>query len=446
MAAVAAAAAEKEESSSLFITKFVGFDENEIAKLDDEQRIVKGIASSEALDSQKEVVSLNAIKKALSGYWGNIREMHQPSAVGTTIECGVEGDALRLVAKIVDDMAWKKVKEGVYKGFSIGGKRLDSVMQKSADGTPYRLITDLDLTEISLVDRPANPEAKIQLWKMEESPVAGSTTTNNNTTNKLLAKARTAKPKPDAIVQSMLALHNQYVTQGDSVAAQMVSHAIALVQAAEGDNEDDNSEEEEGPLSENSSGEGSGSSDGSNNTPITMSAKTGDIAKRKSGIQKVIKSLSDIAGIEAIVAKSEQGSGGTIEQQQPAAFDYAVMADAVAKSLNPTFDALAELFDQVEKRLDHIERTPRAGGPATMSAGQAAAAAVVVNKGLTPAPSQHQKLPTVDGQQKAAATIVKGENAILEKNLRRLIATETNPVRKMQYKADLEKLLLDRAV
>jgi predicted phage tail protein len=59
-------------------------------------------------------------------------------------------------AKVVDDKAWAKVKEGVYKGFSVGGKKT------SQKGTT---ITGMRLSEISLVDRPANPDAKIEIWK-----------------------------------------------------------------------------------------------------------------------------------------------------------------------------------------------------------------------------------------------------------------------------------------
>lgn len=63
----------------------------------------------------------------------------------------------------MDDDAWEKVKEGVYKGFSIGGR----VTQR--DPANRKLITGLELSEISLVDRPANPEAMIDLYKREDA-------------------------------------------------------------------------------------------------------------------------------------------------------------------------------------------------------------------------------------------------------------------------------------
>lgn len=133
----------------------------EINKVDDEQRMVYGYASTEALDAQGEIVKLDAIKDALPEYmkFGNVREMHQSSAVGLAKSAELDDKGLYLAAKIVDDNAWNKVKQGVYKGFSIGGKSLEKI-----EG----IISKMRLTEISLVDRPANPEATIELFKADD--------------------------------------------------------------------------------------------------------------------------------------------------------------------------------------------------------------------------------------------------------------------------------------
>lgn len=136
-----------------------------IAKLDEDQRLVYGYASTPRKDLQDERVSLDAVKGALPDYmeWGNIREMHQLSAVGTTKQANVDDKGLYICGKVVDDPAWSKVKEGVYKGFSIGGE----AVQKVGDE-----ITKLRITEISLVDRPANPDCKIESWKADNGGVA----------------------------------------------------------------------------------------------------------------------------------------------------------------------------------------------------------------------------------------------------------------------------------
>ncbi len=103
---------------------------------------------------------------ALGDYmkFANIREMHQLSAVGVAKEAGIDDKGLYIGAKIVDDQAWLKVIEGVYKGYSIGGR----VTQR--DPADYKTITGLVLNEISLVDRPANPEAVFDYWKAAGGP------------------------------------------------------------------------------------------------------------------------------------------------------------------------------------------------------------------------------------------------------------------------------------
>jgi phage head maturation protease len=132
-----------------------------ITKIDEAQRMVFGYASTEALDSQGEIVKREALEAALPDYmrFANIREMHQPSAVGVATEAELDGRGLYLGAKIVDPVAWEKVSSGVYKGFSIGGTVV------SRDHENKHVITGVKLSEISLVDRPANPEAVFTMYK-----------------------------------------------------------------------------------------------------------------------------------------------------------------------------------------------------------------------------------------------------------------------------------------
>ncbi len=123
---------------------------------------VHGIASSEVTDDQGEIVRADAMRAAVPDYmrFPALREMHQLSAAGTTLEAEVGDDgATRVVAHVVDPVAVAKVKSQVYRGFSIGGR----VTQREA-GNP-KVITGLVLNEISLVDRPANPAAIFDCWK-----------------------------------------------------------------------------------------------------------------------------------------------------------------------------------------------------------------------------------------------------------------------------------------
>jgi hypothetical protein len=129
---------------------------------DDGTVYVHGIATSEAVDDQGEIVRADAIRAAIPEYmrFPALREMHQLLAAGTTLEAEVCDDGTtRIVAHVVDPVAVSKVKNQVYRGFSIGGR----VTQRQA-GNP-KAITGLVLNEISLVDRPANPEAVFDCWK-----------------------------------------------------------------------------------------------------------------------------------------------------------------------------------------------------------------------------------------------------------------------------------------
>lgn len=142
-----------------------------LQKQNEDQRVVSGYASTEVVDSQGEIVERSAIEEALPGYlgsfdaqkgrfqYGNIREMHQASAVGKTMAAHMDDTGLFIDAKVVDENAWTKVKEGVYAGFSIGGRVVER------DGNR---IKRLKLSEISLVDRPANPKSTFTMVKFDQ--------------------------------------------------------------------------------------------------------------------------------------------------------------------------------------------------------------------------------------------------------------------------------------
>ncbi|AEV24615.1 Caudovirus prohead protease [Azospira oryzae PS] len=143
---------------------FACLDLSKTEELEDGTLKVWGYASSEAEDSDGETITADAMKAALPDYlkWGAVREMHQPKAAGTAIEAEVQDDGKTWFgAHIVDTEAVKKVKTGVYKGFSIGGKVTER------DELNKAIIKGLKLIEVSLVDRPANPEAVLTMYKAE---------------------------------------------------------------------------------------------------------------------------------------------------------------------------------------------------------------------------------------------------------------------------------------
>jgi hypothetical protein len=145
-----------------------------LTKVDAERRIVSGFATLDNLDRQNDIVTPEASLEAFSKFRGNIREMHQPKAVGKMVAFkedkyfdpetkkfyqGIYVSAY--VSKGAQD-AWEKVLDGTYTGFSIGGKmnKWDDAYDEKMDAS-IRIIKDYTLVELSLVDSPANQFANI---------------------------------------------------------------------------------------------------------------------------------------------------------------------------------------------------------------------------------------------------------------------------------------------
>jgi len=145
-----------------------------IGKVDVERRMVSGFATLDNIDKQGDIVTTESSINAFKNFRGNLREMHQPSAVGKIVSfkedryfdpnekkfySGVYVSAY--VSKGAQD-AWEKVLDGTYTGFSIGGniKTWDDAFNEEMDKT-IRVIKEYDLYELSLVDSPANQFASI---------------------------------------------------------------------------------------------------------------------------------------------------------------------------------------------------------------------------------------------------------------------------------------------
>lgn len=146
------------------------------AKIDEDKRLVSGYATLDNIDSQGDVVLAEASAKAFARARGNIREMHQPIAVGKMVDFREEeffhdGELYRgifVTARVSEgaEDTWKKVLDGTLTGFSIGGEinEADHEFVKEANGGKggnIRFIKDYDLVELSLVDNPANQLANI---------------------------------------------------------------------------------------------------------------------------------------------------------------------------------------------------------------------------------------------------------------------------------------------
>lgn len=142
-------------------------------KVDKDKRLVSGWATLDNLDTQGDIVLAEASKKAFARARGNIREMHQPIAVGKIVdfrekEYFDDGEFYRgifvtaYVSKGAED-TWEKVLDGTLTGFSIGGEIIEASNEFVKDANrSVRFIHEYDLTELSLVDNPANQKANIE--------------------------------------------------------------------------------------------------------------------------------------------------------------------------------------------------------------------------------------------------------------------------------------------
>src|SRR5271170_1947227 len=146
-----------------------------LAKVDLDQRIVHGIATAEAPDRGGEICDYASTKpyfetwsaeaRSASGgkSLGAVRAMHGRVAAGklTDIAFDDEGKRILIAAKIVDDDEWLKVTEGVYTGFSQGGRYVKRWADPENGLTRYTA----EPSEISLVDLPCLPDATFEVVK-----------------------------------------------------------------------------------------------------------------------------------------------------------------------------------------------------------------------------------------------------------------------------------------
>jgi hypothetical protein len=126
---------------------------------------VYGKATDDSLDIDQQICDGDWLKRAMPAWFksgGNIREQHSNIAAGVAKEYEAKADGHYIGVLVVDPVSVKKVDAGVLKGFSVGIKNPRVVRDsKAANGR----IVDGQIVEVSLVDRPANPNCQLVLAK-----------------------------------------------------------------------------------------------------------------------------------------------------------------------------------------------------------------------------------------------------------------------------------------
>jgi len=127
--------------------------------------MVYGKATDDSLDIDQQICDAGWLDRAMPEWFksgGNIREQHSNIAAGVAKEYESKEDGHYITTLVVDPVSVKKVETGVLKGFSIGIKSPRVVRDtKAVNGR----IIDGQIVEVSLVDRPANPNAKLIMAK-----------------------------------------------------------------------------------------------------------------------------------------------------------------------------------------------------------------------------------------------------------------------------------------
>lgn len=151
-----------------------------ITKVDAAKRLVYGVVTAETPDMLGEVCDY-ASTKPLYQKWsqkfadategksfGNLRAMHSNIAAGKLVGIAFNDEQKRIeiCGKVVDDAEWQKVEEGVYTGFSQGGR----YRKRWPDPDQPKLTRyTAEPVEVSLVDHPCLPEATFAVVKADGS-------------------------------------------------------------------------------------------------------------------------------------------------------------------------------------------------------------------------------------------------------------------------------------
>lgn len=134
---------------------------------------VWGKATDGSIDSDQQIVDEEFAAKAIREWMDtgpNVRVQHQaqrdPAGVGLSFER--DGDAHWVKSRIIEPVAKQLVLGGALRAYSVGIAR--PTIQRDASARGGR-ITDGQIVEISLVDRPANKNCGIQLVKSADGAV-----------------------------------------------------------------------------------------------------------------------------------------------------------------------------------------------------------------------------------------------------------------------------------
>lgn len=149
----------------------VSFPISKMERDQDGDLVVKGVATDGTVDSDYQIVDPEWSAKALTDWLnsgGNVRMSHdaqRPVGKGLSVEIDRDGDGKHWVKSvIVDPTAQKLVEKGVLRAYSVGISH--PVIKRDPTGRARGgIICGGELSELSIVDRPANKNSYLELAK-----------------------------------------------------------------------------------------------------------------------------------------------------------------------------------------------------------------------------------------------------------------------------------------
>ena len=156
--------------------------------LKSDELTIGGYASIEVVDKQNDLITLEALEKAVAEFmkekaYRNVMSNHSNVQVGEVIEqyrdtngvlhkTGVDNVGFYVVIKMRDDIEKAKeiargIRKGTLRSFSIGGQAISKKQRKSEEYGEYNEIDSLELHEVTICEKGINPEAKFDILKQQ---------------------------------------------------------------------------------------------------------------------------------------------------------------------------------------------------------------------------------------------------------------------------------------
>ena len=216
-----------------------------IKSVDEEQRVVHGIASTPTPDSEGDIVEPKGAKFTLPLPFCDGHPKLGGKPIGNVVKADTRNDGIHIIAQIAKnsgldyvEMAWKQIKAGLLRGLSVGFVPIEKPERLANGGNHYK---SWRFAELSAVVVPMNMHCSIQVVKsLTHEPRALSGTravslssavaasTKGNTSMNYAENIEAAKRKREGLVTDLKGLTDSLVTKGETGSAEEMDKAKTL--------------------------------------------------------------------------------------------------------------------------------------------------------------------------------------------------------------------------